>query len=65
MGVDDGFILSAWVLWPPAAPIGPTRFFISAAIVKNACSTFVDVLADVSRNWIPTIQKKRKRIKSC
>lgn len=33
--------------------MGPTRFLISEAIVKNACSTFVDVLADVSRKGIP------------
>lgn len=32
---------------------GPTRFLISAAIVMNACSTFVAFLADVSRNGMP------------
>ena len=37
---------------PPAGTIGPMRFLISADIVKNACSTFVDDLADVSRNGI-------------
>lgn len=56
IGVDDGFILSAWdELGPPAAPMGPTRFLISAAMVKNACSTLVDVLADVSRKGIPVM----------
>ena len=28
------------------------RFLICAAIVKNACSTFVEFFADVSRNGI-------------
>ena len=32
---------------------GPTRFLISAAIVINACSTFVAFLADVSRKGMP------------
>lgn len=31
---------------------GPTRAFISAAIVMNACSTFVEFLALVSKNGI-------------
>lgn len=35
--------------------MGPTRFLISEAIVKNACSTLVDVLADVSRKGIPGV----------
>ena len=44
--------------FPPAAPGpdgagGPTRFFISAAIVMNACSTFVAFLAEVSKNGMP------------
>ena len=44
--------------FPPAAPGpdgagGPTRFFISAAIVMNACSTLVAFLADVSKNGMP------------
>lgn len=33
---------------------GPTLFLISAAIVMNACSTFVAFLADVSKNGIPS-----------
>ena len=45
--------------FPPAAPGpvgagGPTRFFISAAMVMNACSTFVAFLADVSKNGMPS-----------
>ena len=44
--------------FPPAAPGpdgagGPTRFFISAAMVMNACSTFVAFLAEVSKNGMP------------
>jgi len=35
-----------------AAVAGPIRFFISAAIVTNACSTLVALLALVSRNGI-------------
>jgi len=33
-----------------AAVVGPIRFFISAAIVTNACSTLVALFALVSRN---------------
>lgn len=32
---------------------GPIRFLISAAMVMNACSTFVAFLADVSRKGMP------------
>ena len=51
-GVDSMFT------FPPAAPGpdgagGPTRFFISAAMVMNACSTFVAFLAEVSKNGMP------------
>ena len=50
--------VDSMLTFPPAAPGpegagGPTRFFISAAIVMNACSTFVAFLADVSKNGMP------------
>jgi hypothetical protein len=32
---------------------GPTRALISEAIVMKACSTFVEFLAEVSKNGIP------------
>jgi hypothetical protein len=38
----------------PAVP-GPTRCFISAAIVKKACSTFVASLALVSSTCMPIL----------
>lgn len=41
------------LLVPGWAGAGPIRFFISAAIVIKACSTFVAFLALVSKNGIP------------
>lgn len=40
---------------PGLAPVvdGPILDLISAAIVKKACSTFVALFADVSKNGIP------------
>lgn len=38
---------------PPVAAPGPIRFFISAAMVMNACSTLVAFLALVSRKGMP------------
>lgn len=40
--------------WGPEGAGGPTLFFISAAMVMNACSTFVAFLADVSKNGMPS-----------
>ena len=48
-----GLILNWLFLSPPSAAWLPMCFLISLAIVMNACSTFVEFLADVSRNGIP------------
>jgi len=44
---------------------GPTRAFISAAIVTNACSTFVAFLALVSRNGMRSWSAYSCRYRTC
>lgn len=49
---STGFPWSILTFLPESAADegGPTLFFISVAIVMNACSTFIALLADVSKN---------------